>query len=74
MNKLREHREARGLTQQEVATRLGMTQGAIAHYEKCRRRPDLPKCRALVDLFSQLGPECTFEDVFPPESPSTEAA
>lgn len=79
MNRLKEHREARGLTQQEVASRLGLSQGAIAHYEKCRRHPDLPKCRAFVDLFSQIGPVCTLEQVFPPDSkraadPSTEAA
>lgn len=65
MNKIKEHREARQLTQSDVAARLGISQGAVAHYEKNRRNPNLEMCRAIVQLLSEAGEECTLDDVFP---------
>lgn len=38
---LRKCRKAKGLTQLELAQKLGKTQGVIAHYEKGIRKPDL---------------------------------
>lgn len=38
---LRKCRKAKGLTQLQLAQKLGKTQGVIAHYEKGIRKPDL---------------------------------
>lgn len=39
--RLREARKAAGLTQQQVADKLGMTQGAYTNYENQRREPSI---------------------------------
>jgi len=73
MNQLKKYRRARRLTQLQVAEHFGLSQGAIAHYEDGRRTPDLELCRAIVRFFSEIGPVCTIDDVFPPAG-ETEAA
>ena len=40
-DQLRKWRKAKGLTQLQLAQKLGRTQGVIAHYEKGIRKPDL---------------------------------
>ena len=47
---LRKWRKAKGLTQVELAQKLGMTQGVIAHYEKGIRKPDLDKVPAIAKI------------------------
>ena len=67
MNNLQEIRESIPLTQADVARQLGVTQGAISHYESHRRKPDLDTCRKIVDALNKLGAKCSLDDVFPPK-------
>lgn len=46
--RLREAREARGLTQSELARRLGTPPSAIAHFEGERRKPSFANVRAIA--------------------------
>lgn len=48
--RVRERRERLGLTLDEVARRLGITKGAVAHYEQGRANPDYPKLDKLADV------------------------
>ncbi len=44
-------REAAGLTQQELAEKLGYSRGSISYYEKCDRVPDIVFLDAVCDFF-----------------------
>lgn len=44
-------REKRGLTQEELATSLGISRAALSHYEKNRREPDTETLSKVADLF-----------------------
>lgn len=74
MSALTKARKKAGLTQQELADRLGLTQGAIAHYEADRRVPRLDVCRRIVAAFNDHGLACTLEEVFPETSQPEKAA
>lgn len=41
LNLMREERESRGITQQEVANRLGLTGSSLAKWERAARRVDV---------------------------------
>lgn len=49
--RIAELRENKGLTQEELATTLGITRAALSHYEKNRRKPDFEILNQLADLF-----------------------
>lgn len=44
-------RDQRGLTQEELATSLGISRAALSHYEKNRREPDTETLGKVADLF-----------------------
>ncbi|TLS49423.1 helix-turn-helix transcriptional regulator [Paenibacillus antri] len=44
-------REDLGLTQGELAARLGITRASLSHYETNRRQPDYETLSALADFF-----------------------
>lgn len=44
-------RERNGLTQEELANKLGISRSALSHYEKNRREPDYQILNDLADLF-----------------------
>jgi transcriptional regulator with XRE-family HTH domain len=44
-------RDQRGLTQEELATSLGISRAALSHYEKNRREPDTETLSKIADLF-----------------------
>lgn len=73
MSNLKQFREKASVTQSTLAGRVGMTQGAIAHYENGRRTPGLAECRQILAALNELGAECTLDDLFPAE-PDTAAA
>ncbi len=50
-------RKARGLTQKDVADKLGITVGAYSHYEKGTREMDVKKVKALSKVFGISGDE-----------------
>lgn len=65
MSNLKKFREKAGITQAQLAEKVGMTQGAIAHYENGRRKPGLSECRALVAALNASGVKCTLDQLFP---------
>jgi len=65
MSALKTIRKRVGITQAQLAERVGMTQAAIGHYETGRRRPGLEECRRIVTALNELGASCTLDDVFP---------
>jgi len=66
MSNMKTIREAVGVTQASLASAVGLTQGAIAHYENDRRKPGLDECRRIVSALNVMGAEVDLDDVFPP--------
>ncbi len=50
-NRLAFLRDQRGLTQEELASSLGISRAALSHYEKNRREPDTETLGKVADLF-----------------------
>jgi len=57
-NILRRLREDKGLSQEEVANRLGLSQKTISSWEKDRTNPKLSQLKQLCDIY-----ECSLESV-----------
>jgi putative transcriptional regulator len=66
MSNMKAVREKAGVTQAGLAEAVGLTQGAIAHYENERRKPGLDECRRIVAALNLSGARVTLDDVFPP--------
>jgi putative transcriptional regulator len=66
MSNMKVVREKVRLTQADLAKKVGVTQGAIAHYENDRRKPGLDECRRIVSALNSSGADVTLDDVFPP--------
>jgi len=62
-NRLKEIRESRGLSQQGLATELGVSRQTIISIEKGRYDPSLPLAFQIARHFS-----CSIEDIFIPEA------
>jgi putative transcriptional regulator len=69
MSNLKQVREKAQVTQAALADEVGITQGAIAHYENGRRKPGLAEARQIVAALNKLGAKCRLDDVFPPMIP-----
>lgn len=65
MSSLKHFREKAKVTQAALAERVGMTQGAIAHYENGRRTPGLAESRRLMVALNDLGVNCSLDELFP---------
>ncbi|EFM88779.1 HTH-type transcriptional regulator [Actinobacillus pleuropneumoniae] len=52
----------------ELANEIGITQGALGHYEQGRRKPSLAMSRKLVEALNKFGANVSIDDVFPPEN------
>lgn len=63
-NRIREYREARGMSQAELAKRLGVNQTMISAYEQGVKAPRLHRLDALTALFG-----CTMDDLYPKQQP-----
>lgn len=50
-DRIRQLRKEAGMTQQEVADRLGVNHVTISGYERGTRRPQFPEADALAELF-----------------------
>lgn len=59
VNKLKEYREAKGLSQHQVAKAVYVTPQTYWGYEKQQRTPPLETCFNLAKLYN-----CTIEDLF----------
>lgn len=44
-------REKRGLTQEDLASKIGISRASLSHYEKNRREPDYATMTKLADFF-----------------------
>ena len=60
MQKLKEVRKARGLSQRELAKRVGISYQSVSGYENGITYPGLPVARALADVL-----EVTLDELFP---------
>ena len=52
MTAIRKMREARGLTLTEFATAMGVTPGAVSHWENGRRKPDIDDLVRIAQLLN----------------------
>ncbi|CAM3642676.1 helix-turn-helix transcriptional regulator [Cohnella lubricantis] len=50
-DRIAELRDARSLTQEQLASSLGISRAALSHYEKNRRQPDFDTLIKLADVF-----------------------
>ena len=57
--RLKELRKERGLTQQELADRLGLKRAALGAYEEGRAEPRLINVVAIADFFGRPHPQLT---------------
>jgi transcriptional regulator with XRE-family HTH domain len=55
---IRRLREERGFSQQELAQALGVTQGAVSHWENGVRKPDIDDIVKIAQLFN-----CKLDDL-----------
>jgi putative transcriptional regulator len=74
MNCIKAFRNQANMTQEDLASALSLTQGAITHYENGRRTPDLDLCRKIVSVFIEKGLNATLDAVFPPKEEQPKAA
>lgn len=65
MNKIRELREAAGISQAELHRALNWRQSRLANYESCARTPSLNDAREIVAALNSLGVSCELGDAFP---------
>lgn len=65
MSKIKDIRTKLGVTQDALAKKLGVSQGAMNHYENGNREIKLSLGRRIVAALNDLGAQCTFDDVFP---------
>lgn len=73
-DKLKEIRLSKGMTQQDVALKLGITKATYSGYETGRRQPDVQKIKDLALVLGVTGGELldvTPSEVITPEKPVT---
>lgn len=58
MNRIKEYREKRGLTQEELGNTLGVGRAAVAQWERGMNAPKLKTLLKLADVFN-----CSIEDL-----------
>ncbi|MBP5411570.1 MAG: helix-turn-helix transcriptional regulator [Lachnospiraceae bacterium] len=58
MTTIQDYRERSGMTQQELADVLGVTQGAVANWENGIRKPDIFMLKKIADAL-----HCTTDDL-----------
>lgn len=71
MNRIKEIREAAGISQAALYRTLSWAQGRLSNYEKGIRKVGLDEARSVVSALNSMGCECTLDEVFPPVPVST---
>lgn len=67
MNNVRHIRKRLGLSQSELAGKIGLTQSALSHYENGGCDPLVGTARRLIEFAGTQGISLTLEDVYPVE-------
>lgn len=62
MSVLKQYREKRGILQQDMAHRLGLSQGVLSKYERGLKKPSIAMA---ISIEQALGPECPSEKLNP---------
>ena len=65
MNNLRTIRKKQQITQTDLATACGWSQGRLSHYEKGRRQPSIEDAKEIVRGLISLGVPCSLDELFP---------
>lgn len=65
MSELKKARKKAGISQAVLAEKIGMTPGAVSHYESGRRMPTLQDCRKIRAVLRKHGEDLTLEELFP---------
>ncbi len=73
MNRIKETREAAGISQVALYRALGWSQGRLSNYEQGARKVGLDEARSLVSALNSMGCKCTLDEVFPPASSINES-
>lgn len=61
-NRIRDFRLAKGLSQAEMAERIGAAETTVSDYERGRRFPRMAYLFAMTELL-----DCTIDDLYPRE-------
>lgn len=64
MNIFQSTREALNLSQEELGTGLGLSQGAISHWECDRTTPTPEQARKLIEFAVARGVKLSFDDIY----------
>ena len=51
-SKLKELRKSRGLTQDDIAEKFGLSRGSVSNWEKGRRRPSVRQLEVLANYYN----------------------
>ena len=70
MNRIKEIREAAGISQVMLYRQLGWSQARLSNYEQGIRKVGLDEARSVVSALCAMGAKCTLDEVFPPADSS----
>jgi putative transcriptional regulator len=65
MNRIKEVREAAGIKQVSLYSKLKWPQSRLSNYENGLRTPSLNDAREIVGALNTLGVMCNLDEVFP---------
>lgn len=74
MNRIAEIRMKAEISQAQLFSQLGWSQGRMSNYESATRTPGLADSRRIVKALNALGAKCTLDDVFPDPAEPSQAA
>lgn len=64
MQNLRELRNKANLTQSELASLVGLTQGSIGHYENGKRELSVTEAKKIINVLASKGVHCTLDGLY----------
>lgn len=65
MNRIKQLRVKKGISQAQLARHMGWLQARISNYEMGKRLPNINDCQQLVKALNELGVKCSLDQVFP---------
>ena len=64
-NVFQRYRSMKGVSQAELAERLGIGQGTVSDYERGRRRPEVAVAQRFLALCKEKRVRCSMEEIYP---------